>query len=212
MEDDRGKNFLSHYYCRNYKTTSSHCSPHKIKTSDLNHLVLQTILMQVKLVLNLEKAINKLKNNGKEKDIENTYKLNVEVLDRNIDKYKKLKKKCYEDWKLDNITKEEFETNSNDYDNRIENYKSEIEVVEKIYKENLKNLKKDNYWIEHFKRNKKIKSLSREIIYELIDCIYVHEGGNITIKFKYQDEFEDAIKFVKSNKNIILAKPVNIYC
>ena len=39
MEDNRRKNFLSHYYCRNYKTTSNNCSPHKIKTSELNHLV-----------------------------------------------------------------------------------------------------------------------------------------------------------------------------
>ena len=37
---------------------------------------------------------------------------------------------------------------------------------------------------------KKIKSLSRDVIEELIDCIYVHEGGNITVKFKYQDEYE----------------------
>ena len=99
-----------------------------------------------------------------------------------------------------------------DYDKKIENYTNEIKVVQKIYKENLQNIKKDNYWIEHFKRNKKIKTLSREIIYELIDCIYVHEGGNITIKFKYQDEFEEAIKFIKDNKNIIVAKTVNICC
>ena len=66
-----------------------------------------------------------------------------------------------------------------------------------LYNESIKELKKDNYWIEHFKRNKKIKTLSREMIYELIDCIYVHEGGNITIKFKYQDEFESAIEFIK---------------
>ena len=212
MEDNRRKNFLSHYYCRNYKTTSNNCSPHKIKTSELNHLVLQTILMQVRLVLDLEKAINKLKNNGKEKEIESNYNTNMEMLERNIDKYKRIKKKSYEDWKLNSITKEEYEMYSIDYDKKIENYTNEIKVVQKIYKENLQNIKKDNYWIEHFKRNKKIKTLSREIIYELIDCIYVHEGGNITIKFKYQDEFEEAIKFIKDNKNIIVAKPVNICC
>ena len=197
MEDGRRKNFLSHYYCRNYKTTSSNCSPHKIKTSELNHLVLKTILMQVKLVLDLEKAINKLKNNGKEKEIESNYNSNMELLERNIDKFKRLKKKSYEDWKLGNITREEFEMYSIDYNKRIENYNNEIEVVQKVYKENLKNIKKDNYWIEHFRRNKKIKTLSREIIYELIDCIYVHEGGNIIIKFKYQDEFDKALEFVK---------------
>ena len=36
--------------------------------------------------------------------------------------------------------------------------------------------------------------------------------GNITIKFKYQDEFEEAINFIKDNRKIILAKPVSVYC
>lgn len=58
-------------------------------------------------------------------------------------------------------------------------------------------MKKDNYWIDHFKKNKNIKTLTREIIYELIDTIYVHEGGNITIKFKYQDEYKKALEFLK---------------
>ena len=67
-------------------------------------------------------------------------------------------------------------------------------------------------WINTFKNINSIDELNYKLVRELIDCIYVHEGGNITIKFKYQDEFEEAIKFIKDNKNIALAKPVNIYC
>ena len=73
MEDTRGGRVTSNYYCRNYKTTSNNCSPHKIRTTTLNHLVLKTILMQVKLVIDLEKTINKLKDEGKQKEIEKTY-------------------------------------------------------------------------------------------------------------------------------------------
>ena len=67
-------------------------------------------------------------------------------------------------------------------------------------------------WINTFKEINRVEELNYNFIKELIDCIYVHEGGNITIKFKYQDKFEEAIKFIKDNKNIIVAKPVNICC
>lgn len=200
MEDFRGNRSCSNYYCRNYKTTSSNCSPHKIKTSTLNHLVLRTILMQVKLVMDVEKAIKKLKIDGKQKEIEKKYSYNLSVITNNIEKCKRLKKVSYEDWKLEKISKEQFICNSNNYDKQIENLNKEMNGLKNVYNESIKELKKDGYWIDHFKKNKNIKTLTREIIYELIDTIYVHEGENITIKFKYQDEYEKALNFLKSQE------------
>ena len=71
---------------------------------------------------------------------------------------------------------------------------------EKEIKNALDDAKCEEYWIEHFRRNKKIKSLSRDVIEELIDCIYVHEGGNITVKFKYQDEYERVLNGINNEK------------
>lgn len=59
--------------------------------------------------------------------------------------------------------------------------------------------KKDDYWIEHFRRNKKIKILTKDILDELIENIYVHNEENITIKFKYQDEYQTAINLLRNN-------------
>ena len=38
MEDTRNGRNSSNFYCRNYKTTSSKCTPHKIRTSDLDNM------------------------------------------------------------------------------------------------------------------------------------------------------------------------------
>ena len=122
--------------------------------------------------------------------------------DNDIDKIKRLKKVAYEDWKLERISKEEFINYSNDYEKSIENLNNEIKVYENKIESSLRDIKEDEYWIEHFRRNKKIKSLSREVIEELIDCIYVHEGGNITIKFKYQDEYERALKSIENEMEV----------
>ena len=128
------------------------------------------------------------------------YEDNVIKLQEDLEKIKKMKRLSYENWKLNKITKEEFLSSSNDYENKIEKCKSDIKKYEKEIKNALNDAKCEEYWIEHFRRNKKIKTLSRDVIEELIDCIYVHEGGNITIKFKYQDEYERVLNGINNEK------------
>ena len=113
------------------------------------------ILLQVKLVLELEKTISKLKKDGLSSKYEREYSSQVEKMNNDIDKLRKLKKVSYEDWKFEKISKEEYLTYAKDYDERIEIINKEIKALETIYLENIKNLKKDDYWIEHFKRNKR---------------------------------------------------------
>lgn len=44
--------------------------------------------------------------------------------------------------------------------------------------------------------------LSKDIIDELIDCIYVHEGGDLTIEYKFNSEFENALNYIKENEEL----------
>ena len=203
MEDTREGHISSNFYCRNYKTTSGKCTPHKIKTSELDTMVIKSIVMQIKSVLNIEKTIKKIKNNnssGKKTEYENM----ILKVENEIEKVKRLKKCAYEDWKLDKITKDEFVNYSSDYEQRINNFNDEIKIYKSKIEVSLKDLKEEEYWIEHFRRNKSVKNLSRSVIEDLIDCIYVHEGGNITIKFKYQDEYERVLNEIQNETEAIM--------
>jgi DNA invertase Pin-like site-specific DNA recombinase len=197
MEDTRDGRNSSNFYCRNYKTTSSKCTPHKIRTSDLDKMVIESLIMQIKSVLNIEKTIKQMRDSNvitNKKEFEDK----IEKLNSDIEKLKKLKRKSYEDWKLEKIKKEEFILLSKDYEDKIEKCNLGIKDYEERVKSSLKDIKEEEYWIEHFRRNKKVKNLTREVIEELIDCIYVHEGGNITIKFKYQDEYERVLNEINN--------------
>lgn len=37
---------------------------------------------------------------------------------------------------------------------------------------------------------------------ELVDKILVHEGGNITIQFKFADAYESVLRYVEMNNDI----------
>ena len=50
---------------------------------------------------------------------------------------------------------------------------------------------------------------------ELIDCIYVQEIGDITIKFKFADEMERMVEYIKINQELASRSKSylkNFYC
>ena len=96
----------------------------------------------------------------------------------------------YEDWKNGYLSKEEYIEYKRKYENDIERLKININRLKiENQKCKLKN-KEHNEWIDKFNKQKGIIELSRDIMMELIDCIYVKENGDITIKFKFEDEFK----------------------
>ena len=198
QEDNRGNRQISNYFCMSYLHISKSCKPHKIKTTVLENVVLETIQLQIKLVIELERSLSKLflKNN---KDlIENEYKNNVRIAEIKINNLKELKRETYEKWKFNDITKDEFIKQSKEIDLKIEEQNKEIELYTSTYRETIKKIRKNDYWIGHYKRNKKIKKLTKEVLKELVEVIYVFEDGSVDIVFKYQDEFTSLVNYLES--------------
>jgi len=57
-----------------------------------------------------------------------------------------------------------------------------------------------NEFAEHFRQYKNIDCLTRPLLVELIDSIYVHEGNKITIKVKFSDELEKILALQNEKK------------
>ena len=117
-----------------------------------------------------------------------------------MDKYKREKKEKYEEWKLGYIEKDEYIKFSNEVTSKINAVNEEIEMYNSTYFEKLKKIRKNDYWINHYKRNKKIKKLTREVLLELVESISVCENGNIIIEFKYQDQYSRIINYLENRE------------
>ena len=94
--------------------------------------------------------------------------------------------------------------NKNSYEKEINNIQENIQYLENEKEKYKEQILGDNTWIASLKEKKNITKLTRDIIIELIDCIYVHEGGNITIKFKFTDEYERMLEYIKMNEELML--------
>ena len=105
--------------------------------------------------------------------------------------------------KLDSIN---AELKINDDDHEILGDEQE-ELIRNLDSEELK-IKSNEEWIRKFEKNMHIDKLDNIIINELIEDIQVHDNVNINIIFKYQDEFIEAIDFIKREKHDIMLKNV----
>ena len=127
-----------------------------------------------------------------------------------IPKISNFKRTLYEDWKNEDITRDEYLEYKQKYENDIERIKQNIERLENEKQKYESQNISSNEWIEKFKEKKSITELSRDIMMELIDCIYVHENGDITIKFKFEDEFKRCQEYIENNKNVLLRQVASL--
>ena len=51
-----------------------------------------------------------------------------------------------------------------------------------------------------------ITELTRDMVVELINNIYIYEGGKIEVEVKFRDEYETALEYIEINRQIYVAE------
>ena len=182
-----GKTY-EYYICSTYRKKSNKlCTKHTIKIEQLEKAVLKVINLHIDMLIDTKKILKKLESNNLQKPKESTSKNRIIAKQKEIAKIENFKKALYQDWKNEDLTREEYLAYKKSYEEDLKRLNQNIENLKK--EEQNKQNEKENKWIETFQTQKKIEELSREIMLELIECIYVHENEEITIRFKFEDEF-----------------------
>jgi len=193
-----------YYVCNTYKKRGKDiCTKHSIRTDNLEKAILDSIQVQINLALEFDElldTINKsvyrsLENNNLQMQLDKQYNEQERII--------RLKKSAYEDWKAGDLSKKEYFEFKKRYDKQNEDCEQYIKNLQEEKEKYKEAITFENSWLVTFKKNRNITELSREVIIELIDVIYVHEGGKITIKFKYADEYERILNYIEENQNAI---------
>lgn len=191
-----GKSY-NYYICGTYRKKSNKlCTKHTLKVEELENAVLEAIKLHIELLIDTEKLLEQLKNVGKCMGEHCSFTRPLEIKnikqskEREIEKLSNLKRGLYEDWKNDDITKEEYLEYKQKYEQDIQKIKEIIGNLDKQKEKQEEIINGNSLWIENFKAHKNITELDRDIITELIDYIEVHENKKITIYFKFMDELD----------------------
>ena len=100
------------------------------------------------------------------------------------------------DWKSGTVSKDEYTFMRDKFDSMVEKLNKEISALEseKLAEEDIRN---NQYgWLDSMISNGYLKTLTREITTEFIDCIYVGKDKKIQIVFKHKNEFQKLSDYI----------------
>ncbi len=155
------------------------------------------------VAIQMEDILKKINSSSDRKKESTHLKKTIETQNQEREKCKRMLVDLYSDWKNGIITQEEYLMLKQSISEKIETLDKMIESLTETTKNYEKGISDENEFISHFKSYGKIKHLTRGLLIELLDEILVHEGGNITVKFKFNDAYKEAMEYIEMNKEIV---------
>ena len=191
----------TYYQCRTYRDKSKDkCACHSIRLEILEKAVLTAVQKQIEFVDSIAEIIDEINRTPVVQT--ESIRLNTLLEQRN----KELKKvtgvldDLYIDWKSGDITRDQyrrmkvrFEEQSQQLQKTIAHIQSECEAV-------AQGVDTDDPYLTAFLKHRNIEHLSRGLLVELVNAIYVHEDKSIEIEFNYADQYRRIAEYIEANQ------------
>lgn len=187
----RGNHRFTGYCCKTYKTQGKKmCESHAINYIQLQRIVLESIQKEAEKILTPD-DIHELNQMKYIHEVKQDYSKQIRGLEAEIRHKSQYKKKTYQNYMDELITKEE-------YLSYIEEYDKEILVLQEQTKHLQKELEAQNTlkvqydrWVEEFKDYIHVEELTREMVLELIEKIEVNRDSSINIFYKFHNPYAE---------------------
>ena len=188
-----------YYVCSGNKKDKDICSSHRISENTLNMAITKILQLHLKQLGDLQESIRYIRETSGNSDKIKKLVLQSEKRKEDIEKYNRLKLECYEDYKKELITQDEYMLFKKELDNRIEEIQRAITELGKKKRMLLDGGYEKESLLEKFLTSKEIE-LKRSILVRFISRIYVYEDHRIEIIFRYQDEIRQLLGIVEEIK------------
>lgn len=194
-----------HYYrCATArKMKKSACGNHTIRIDKLEELVLITIQKMVDVAIEMNDMLDAINSCSSRKKESDHLKKAIKTQTAERDKCMKMMVDLYPDLKNGLISQEEYLMLKQSMSEKIETLDKMIANLTETARSYEEGVNEENEFIAHFKKYGNLKYLTRAILTELVEEILVHEDKKITIVFKFQDPYKEAMEYIEMNKDII---------
>lgn len=196
-----------YYVCSGNKKDKDICSSHRISENTLNMAITKTLQLHLKQLGDLQESIRYIRETSGNSDKIKKLVLQSEKRKEDIEKYNRLKLECYEDYKKELITQDEYMLFKKELDNRIEEIQRAITELGKKKRMLLDGGYEKESLLEKFLTSKEIE-LKRSILVRFISRIYVYEDHRIEIIFRYQDEIRQLLGIAEEIKQEVALEEV----
>ena len=193
-----GKNI--YYACSTYKNRSrTACSMHSIKHNRLEAAVLFAIQYQVNTAVSYAEMITNINSAPLHRRQSHRLTDQIAAKEKELTRITRYKQSLYQDWKDGEITQQEYRDMKADYERQAAELADVLARLNAERAELLNGVDKEHPALVAFAKYQSIETLTREILTDLVDHIKVYENGNISVHFKFADEFRKIAEYIEIN-------------
>ena len=191
-----GEKKYVYYVCSAHKQDKS-CSPHRMRDTALEEIVLDSLRQHIREVVNMSELLN----------ITDTAPLRTaqaqkvqRQLDKKREEYEKLQKllmSLYENLTDGVIDREEYARLKASFTARADEAEKQMDAL----RESLNDIQShgtENVWMNEFIKRQELVSLDRAVVVALIDKILIHSNDVVEIIYRWQDEFAWQLDILRS--------------
>lgn len=183
----------AYYHCRTNagKGTDCKCS---IRADKILESLIALNRLQVEMVPKLTETLEII-NINHEENVQ-SIRLNslLKMRQQEVEKVLAIYDNLLFDWKSGEVNKEDYIRIQRSLDERITHVKESITLAQDEVMINTNGFQVNCPYLERFMKEKNIKMLERGLMFEMVDAIYIHKEGSITIDFNFIDEIERLVK------------------
>lgn len=193
----------TYYSCKTYKTKSTKlCSSHTIRDKLIEETVLEAVKAQIALCEKLSETIDAINNAPVRQKLAVRYDSLLEAKQAELIKVTGIFDNLYMDWKMGEITREQYHRMKANLGTKIDELKEVIENLQKERATQEVTLTSENPYLQTFLKYRNIEKLERSIVVELIHMIYIHENKKITIEFNFADQHKRIMEYIEQSKKL----------
>jgi len=178
----------AYYYCESHQyVADSNCTKDRIPECSLIQTVLSVINTQIAVMLDMEQFFDRVKTQS-QNDI-TALTEQIRQLQATLSKLGTSKIKAYEEYKDGTLDRESYTNIKVDISKQIAEIDSQIAELEAKLQSDYQKNSQPYSIIESFKRYEGFTELSKEMVDELIDSIYIYGRETIEIVWNHMDEY-----------------------
>ena len=192
---------LVYYQCRtNRDKSKAKCTKHSIRLDVLEQAVLAAVQKQIEFVDSLSEIIKEIN----DAPVVHTESLRLNALleqrTREFEKVAGVLDGLYMDWKNGDITRDQYRRMKVRFEEQAQQLQETIDHIRQECETIAQGIDDDNPYLTAFLKHRNIQSLSRGLLVELVNAIYVHEDKSIEIEFNFADQYRRIAEYVENNQ------------
>lgn len=197
---DCGKGMARHtagghvyYQCRTYREKSREkCTRHSIRLDVLERAVLAAVQMQIELIDPIAEIIDEISHAPAERGRALRLDTLLEQRTRDLERMTALLDGLYMDWKNGDIARDQYRRMKVRLEEQSQQLREAVTQLQREREISSKGVDTEDPYLTAFLKHRNIDSLSRGLLVELVNTIYVHEDKSIEIEFNFADQYRRA--------------------